>query len=527
MSRLLPLLRSLYTRLQRLWLIERPNTGGRAAIALCHPLVLVVFIFILIWYIARPSAVAVVATVGLGGMLTGGYLWARQMALGLSARRRLHYAAVQVGDEIEEIVAMTNTSALPVLWAEFNDHSNIPGYSLSSVRAIGGNASLEWRVHATCTLRGNYRFGPWELLTGDPFGLFKVTLTYAQQEEILVYPPLAALPEQIIPRGRALGDDRSLHQPLQAESMSAFGTRPYVPGDPLRHIHWATTARQPNPYVKIFDPEASSTLWLIPDLDSGVQQGSGPDSTLETMITLLASLADRLLNERLAVGIIACTESPTVVVPARGRPHLWQLLRVLAGLQTTPRPLSETLAQARSLISGRERVVVVTPSLQPDWAGELNRLGPNSRSSNAEVILLDPGSFSMGANLGEEKNPPLPPLTKGGKNPPLPPLITPLREREARGGKNPPTLTPFVLPSGSAKREGGQGGILNAAAFVSFLASQGIPARVLRQGDIRPHSGSYGEVSRWEFKTLGTGRAIARHAPRLKIDEALKKGETE
>jgi uncharacterized protein (DUF58 family) len=504
MSRLLLLLRSLSARLQLLWQIERPATGGRAAISIRHPLVLGAFIFIFIWYIARPSAVAVVATVGLGGMLAAGYIWARQMALGLSACRRLHYAAVQVGDEIEEIVVMSNTSVLPVLWAEFNDHSNIPGYSLSSVRAIGGNASLEWRAHATCTLRGNYRFGPWELLTGDPFGLFRVTLTYSQQEELLVYPPLATLPEQIIPRGRALGDDRSLHLPLQAESMSALGTRPYVPGDPLRHIHWPTTARQPNPFVKIFDPEASSTLWLIPDLDSGVQRGSGPDSTLETMITLLASLADRLLNERLAVGIIACTESPTVVVPARGRPHLWQLLRALAELQTIPRPLSETLAQARTLISGRERVVVVTPSLQPDWVGELNRLDPASRRSNAEVILLDPNSFSDPAGVG----------LREAKNLLLPPLGPPLREREARGGKSRTTLTPFS--------KGGQGGILAAAAFVSFLASQGIPARLLRQGDIRPHSGSYGEVSRWEFETLGTGRAIARHAPRLKIDEMLK-----
>jgi len=37
---------------------------------------------------------------------------------------------------------------------------------------------------------------------------------------------------------------------------------------------------------------------------------------------------------------------------------------------------------------------------------------------------------------------------------------------------------------------------------------------VVRRGELRPVSGSYGELSRWEFKTLGTGRVYVRRAPR-------------
>ena len=341
MRRILRALRSIPDRLQPLWLVEKPE--GRARITLRYPLALIAFGVVLVWYIARPSPVAVVATVGLGGILAAGYGWARSMALGLSAERRLHYAAVQVGDEIEEIVTLRNEFIFPTLWAEFSDHTNIPGYSLTSVRAVDGHSSLQWRAHAACQQRGNYRFGPWELMTGDPFGLFSVTLSYSQQEEILVYPPLAALPEQILPRGRSQGDDRPLHQPLQAESMSALSTRPYAPGDPLRRIHWPTTARHSAPFVKTFDPESSSTVWLIPDLDSAVQRGEGPDSTLETMIILIASLANRMLDERLAVGLIAYTQNPQVILPGHGKAHLWQLLRLLAGLQTSPLPFAEVL----------------------------------------------------------------------------------------------------------------------------------------------------------------------------------------
>ena len=471
MSRLLRAVRLILGRLQPLWLVEKP--AGRARIILRYPVALAAFGLILIWYIARPSSVSVVAVVGLGGILAAGYGWARLMALGLSAERRLHYTAVQVGDEIEEIVTLRNNSIFPVLWAEFSDHSNIPGYSLTSVRAANGKSSSQWRAHAACMQRGNYRFGPWELQTGDPFGLFRVTLSYNQQEEILVYPPLAALPERILPRGRSQGDDRPLHQPLQAESMSALSSRPYAPGDPLRRIHWPTTARHNEPFVKTFDPESSSTVWLIPDLDGAVQCGEGPDSTLETMIVYLASLADQMLDERLAVGLIAFSLNPAVIPPARGKTHLWQLLHLLAGMQAGQMPFAEVLQHARSVISGHARVITVTPSLQPAWVGNLHRLGAFSRRSGAEVILMDSETFAA-----------------------------------------PPSVE--QVPSAIKSR---------AEAFAAFLLSLGIPAHILRQGDIQPRLASYGELSRWEFKTLATGRAIARHAPRTRPGSAHETGE--
>lgn len=463
-----PLARRLCDRLARLWSVERP--GGRATIALRQPLLLVAFILLGAWYIGRPSPLAALSVTALGGLLVAGYFWARQLAWGVAVRRQLNYAAVQVGDEIEETVTLTNESVLPVLWAEFLDHSNIPGYNLSSVRATGGQSSIAWHPRATCTQRGNYRFGPWELLTSDPFGLFQVALVYDQQEEILVYPPLAPLPEQIIPRGRAQGDDRILLQPLRADSTSAYSTRPYAPGDPLRRVHWPSTARHSTPFVKLFDPEASATIWLIPDLDAAVQRGEGPASTLEMIIIFLASLADRLLDEHLAVGMIACTPLPQVILPARGRPQFWQILRLLAGLQPTTLPFARVLGEARAVISGRQRVMVVTPSLQPEWVGQLHQFGAASRRPVSEVILLDPYSF------GEQG------------------------AAQANGDAN------------SRREEIGAVGS-SAGAFLSYLVSLGVPARVLRRGDIQPRLASYGELSHWEFRVLGTGRAYARRTP--------------
>ena len=161
-----------------------------------------------------------------------------------------------------------------------------------------------------------------------------------------------------------------------------------------------------------------------------------------------------------------------MVLPARGKDHLWQILRLLAGLQASSLPLVEVLKHARTLISGRARVIVVTPSLQPAWAGELHRLGSAGRQSGAEVILIDAETFAA--------------------------------------------------PPGASRLSSSQ-----TDAFAAFLASLGIPAHTLRRGDIEPNLASYGEISRWEFMTLATGRAIARRRPRARLEGQKKSAGTE
>jgi uncharacterized protein (DUF58 family) len=412
----------------------------------------VALLAILVWYIFAPSAVSATCVTALAGILAASYLWARAMALGLLGKRTLHFTALQVGDELEEFVTLINTSHLPALWIEFVDRSYVPGYTVSCVRAADGNSTSEWRAHTTCTQRGVFTLGPWELLSGDPLGIFSVRQVYTQTEEILVYPPLAALPAALLPHRHNVGDHRPLHQPLAAETINVVTTRPYSPGDPLHRIHWRTYARQGVPFVKTFEPEASSTIWLIPDLDPTVQLGQGQDSTTETIVVLLASLFAQLLHDRLAVGLFAYTDTEHVIMPQRSQAHLWPLLRALAPLQpAAPRPLAETLNRAHAIISGSDLLVAVTPSLDPDWPRAIRQLGHNRRAFNAEAILLDPVSF---------------------------------------------------------------GGTGQAETFAPFLANLGIPTRVVRRGDIQPISGAYGEVRRWEFITLGTGRVVVRRAPR-------------
>jgi len=150
---------------------------------------------------------------------------------------------------------------------------------------------------------------------------------------------------------------------------------------------------------------------------------------------------------------------PLVVTPQRGPLHQWDLLRALATLAPAPgKPFRQALAKAHTLVGGRDQVLAITPSLSPDWLPELHRFNRGRHGQGVGVILLDPVSFGPSNLAG--------------------------------------------LPTAAAE------------TFAALLNGQGVRASVVRRGELHPVSGSYGELSRWEFKTLGTGRVYVRRAPR-------------
>jgi len=320
-------------------LLHFDQPGVKTVIHFRQVLPFFVFPLLLAWYIINPVPVAAAGVAGLGCLLAIAYVWARQMALRVHGRRELRYAAFQVGDELEEILHLENTSFLPALWAEYHDHSTLPGHRASLIRSAGSQSSLFWRVTTLCTRRGVYTLGPWELhVAGDPFGIFKVVQQYSESQEVVVYPPLARLPAQLLPHRSTPGERRVLNQPLAAETIRALTTRPFQPQDPLRRIHWPTTAHRGEMYVKVMEPESASRLWLVADFDASVQAGEGDDSTVESMVILLASLSLIFLHKGLPAGLFSSGVPPCRAMPHSGVAYHWDLLRALAPVQPSDGP---------------------------------------------------------------------------------------------------------------------------------------------------------------------------------------------
>ncbi len=412
------------------------------------PVVMAVLLILL--QLVSPHRAWIILLCGVGGMSLAAYLWARSLASSVRVTRSLRYVWAQVGDLLEERFTLHNRGTWPVLWAEVDDQSNLPGYPSGRVAAAGGGETYHWRVSTVCRRRGLFTLGPWTVRTQDPFGLFIVTQHYEQTHSLLVVPPVVELPSLILPRGVATGRAVA-RQPAADLTLNVSTVRPYAPGDPLRRIHWPSTAHRDALISKTFDAEVAGDLWIVLDLDAGVQAGEGEESTEEYGVILAASLADRMLRQNRAVGLAAYGARDTYLVPGRGEGQLWRLLRALALVQAGERrPLATVLTEMRPVLGRQATVAAITPSGDPAWVEALWPLLGQGVAPTA--ILLDPASF------------------------------------------------------------GGQG---NLSVVRSMLAGLGIPAHVIYQGyPFRFSPPTRREGGAWEFKTTATGRVIVVRRPR-------------
>ena len=240
----------------------------------------------------------------IGSVVLLSYFWTRHAIRNIRMRRRLQTKWATVGDLIEEEFELVNTSRLPVLVIEIEDHSELPGYQASVAESLGGLQTKRWRTRGTAGRRGFFSLGPADLRVGDPFGFFTAERRDDRKIDVVVYPPISVMSDVEIPAGAMVGTSRSSIRTHQVTS-DAGGIREFQPGDPLKRIHWPSTARRDELLVKEFDLEPTASLWIALDLERSVQAGYGDESTEEYGVKIVSSLAYQLVRDNKSVGFIA------------------------------------------------------------------------------------------------------------------------------------------------------------------------------------------------------------------------------
>ena len=349
--------------------------------------------------LVNPDRAIMMMLVGLLAAWGMAWVWARQLRDHVNARRMSRVNWVVVGDPIIEDFEVTHTSLLPLLWAEVLDFSDLPGYAIQRVVAVGGHGAFAWHTEGLCQQRGVFSLGPWALRMRDPLGLYEVTLHFPQSRSLLVYPRVMQLPEFPLPQGRTSGHEAPVRPvPFQGDQVGTV--RPWQPGDSLHLIHWKQTAHTGQLMVKQLDQEPAGDVWIMLDLDAQGHVGEGQESTLEYGVTLAASLAAKYLAEHRAVGFIALEREPIIMPPQRGRDHLWHILHALAHVSaSSPWPLDQALREMRIHLGRHKTLLLITPvgpQRQPDWLPMI--LALRRQDVAPAVILLDAASFLGQAN---------------------------------------------------------------------------------------------------------------------------------
>ncbi len=370
----------------------------------------------------------------LGGVTLGSLIWARLNLSGVAITRATRTNSLQVGQIFEETLTLTNENLLPKLWVEVRDRSNLPGHRTSCVMSLGSKQQKSWRVRTVCRQRGVYKLGPVVMVTGDPFGLFRFWRRRQEQREVLVYPPLLDLSAFGLPPTELSGGAQVRSRSFNL-TPNAAGIREYMAGDPFNRIHWPASARQQRLMVKEFELDPTSDIWIVLDMAAAAQYGNPnqvpqipkptpdqpldlrdsrdyigdtlgqpvylPPSTEEYAVSVAASLAGKLLADRLAIGFIAWGQRHELINVDRGSRQLLRVLRILASLRAQGRsPIEEVLAAESSRFARGSTVLVITPDVGDKWARALGTL--NQRGIKAAAVVVEPATF---INPGEHPPP--------------------------------------------------------------------------------------------------------------------------
>lgn len=192
---------------------------------------------------------------------------------------------------------------------------------------------------------------------------------------------------------------------------------PYQPGDDVREIDWAATARAGSPIIKRYEATANLQVMLV--VDTGREMGAlAPSGETKEDIALTACEAIAWLSVARGdqIGLVAGDAERVRFMPARsGNAHAETIMRRIEEDITLSSPHSDVpklLARARTVTRRRSLIVIVTDSTQP----EPTRLSDDlikSLSVRHQVMVvsvqdIDPTSLEEGTNVVDVTEGPLP-----------------------------------------------------------------------------------------------------------------------
>ncbi len=347
-------------------------------------------------------------------------------ALVLITRRRVFRAftfartpdrsVVGWGGRVTVTISLTNGKLLPLVWLRLRDDWPLGlephGFTLEPVRwadcqRLTQTLSLRWyervrrHYHVDCTQRGVHWFGPATLEAGDPFGIAGVVREEEERSRLLVLPKVLEVPGLELLTGRPLVESAAARS-LARDPADPHGTRPYLPGDPLRHVNWRATARTGHLHTNEFEPTSLAAVRLL--LDTAVYerawQGVDPER-VELLCVTAASLAAAFSDGDHAVGLASnarvAGDWQAVDVEAR-EGALDEVLETLARvIVLPPDDFAPVLAAEADDERGTADCVLVVPALRPRCRAELTRLRTRrpttvvfvGRPSAAELPFVD------------------------------------------------------------------------------------------------------------------------------------------
>lgn len=205
---------------------------------------------------------------------------------------------------------------------------------------------------------------------------------------------------EIAVRGRLDGLLQGNHLGLVPGPGSEPGeARAYQPGDDVRRMDWAVTARTTQPHVRETVADRELETWVVIDLSPSLDFGTAACEKRDLAVAALAAVTHLTRGGGNRIGAVVATGERVVRIPARGGlAHARGLLRRVAQTPRAPEGTRGDLAAAiehlRRPPRRRGLAVVISDFLgEPEWERPMRAL--SSRHDLVAVQVLDPREFDL------------------------------------------------------------------------------------------------------------------------------------
>ena len=260
--------------------------------------------------------------------------------------------------------------------------------------------------------RGWYELGPTQLESGDTFGLFLNRKQVESSQRLLVIPYLFDIQFFLAPFGILPGGHALREKTLEVTPYAA-GVREYVPGDPLRRIHWPSSERKQMLIVKEFEKDPLAEVWIFLDARKNAhirsdESGSSdlhqiwwgrykkayrlPPDTAEYSISIAASLAKYYINQKREVCLVSAGQNYSILPAERGERQLGKVLETLAVVEAEGElPIWALVSTHVNRLSRGTTVVIISP--ETDTRLLTIAMDLVHRGLVPVIVLIDPSGF--------------------------------------------------------------------------------------------------------------------------------------
>ncbi|HLR98629.1 DUF58 domain-containing protein [Mycolicibacillus parakoreensis] len=176
-------------------------------------------------------------------------------------------------------------------------------------------------------------------------------------------------------------------------------SRIYQPGDDVRRMDWAVTARTTHPHVRQMIADRELETWLVVDMSASLDFGTAGCEKRDLAVAASAAVVFLNSGGGNRLGALIANGDTTVRVPARsGRQHEQTLLRAIATMPRAPLGTRGDLAVAIDALRRPQRrrgmAVIVSDFLGPiNWMRPLRAIA--ARHEVLAVEVLDPRDVEL------------------------------------------------------------------------------------------------------------------------------------